>query len=258
MSRAAAVYFWVLSALGTASLAALSGCTQSEADPGPASLQRQVDDSGRNLALSFDGIDDYLTTGTAQFPDGHAPQTLSAWFELDDVTGKQALITVRKDFESGVELGVSDGIVTAWRVFGDRVLVAAPQAIKAGAWHHAAFTYDGTADQLFLDGALVASSENVPDKRTPTGSWLGSLDGTNDLLHGSLDDVHVFEAVRTAEQLGAEQTDGVPASEAALVLDLTFDESGGSTAYDHSPLDNDGQLGDGIEQRMPTRVRSTR
>ncbi len=248
----------MLCAQSAAYLGALCGCTQTDVDPGPTALERHVDDSGQDDALSFDGVDDYLTTGTAQFPDGHATQTLSAWFQLDAIAGKQALLSVRKDFESGVELGVSEGIVTAWRVFGDRVLVAAPKAIKAGEWHHAAFTYDGSTDQLFLDGALVASSENLPDKRTPTSCWLGSLDGATDFFHGTLDDVHVFEAVRTPEQLGAEQTADVSASEDALVLDLTFDESDGSTVYDHSPFANDGLLGDGIEQRMPTRARSTR
>lgn len=216
------------------------GCTQ-DRDLGPSSLSRRVDDSGTDQALWFDGKDDYLTTGTARFPDGRAPQTLSASFALDVLPGKQALLTLRKDFDSGLELGFQEGVPTAWRVYGARVLLSAAEPVTAQTWHVLTYTFDGTVNQLFLDDELVATSEDPPDKRTPTTCWLGTLDGTLDALHGRLDDVRVFDGLLTAE------------GEPDLVLDLTFDERGGSTVYDHSPLANDGQLGDGIEQRMPTR-----
>lgn len=215
-------------------------CTQ-DRDLGPSSLSRHVEDSGVDRTLWFDGKDDYVTTGTARFPDGRAQQTLSASFSLDSTSGKQALITLRKDFDSGLELGFQDGVPTAWRVYGTRVLLTATDALPIGTWHRLAYTFDGTTNQLYLDDVLVATSEDAPDKRTPTTCWLGTLDGTVDLLHGHMDDVLVLDGLIT------------PEGEPDLLLDLTFDESSGSTAYDRSPLANDAQLGDGIVQRMPTR-----
>lgn len=232
----------------------LSACTQTTADLGPSSLERHVDVSGGNRALSFDGQDDYVTTGTAEFPDGLSAYALAAWFRLDSIGGKQAFITLRKDFDSGLGLGVNDGVVTAWRVYGDRTLLAAPKAVSVDTWHHAAYTYDGTTNRLYVDGMLADSSETAPDKRTPTSCWLGTLEGTSELLHGSLDDVHVFEVLRSADQIASELTTQVSANEPGLVMDLTFDESQGPIVYDHSAFQNDGQLGDGIAQRMPTRV----
>lgn len=240
----------------TAALSALAGCTQPRSDAGPDHLERRFEDSGQNFALSFDGSDDYATSATALFPDGRHEQTLSAWFMVDSLSERVALLTLRKDFESGIELGVRQGLVGAFRVYGDRQQVIAKNVISTGKWHHAAYTFDGATNQLYVDGALAASSSDAPDKRTPTSCWLGTLDGTRDLFRGRMDDVHVFEVARTADQLAAEFAGDFSESEPGLVLDLTFDESSGSVLFDHSPQANDGQRGDGVPQRMPERVRA--
>jgi len=235
---------------------ALAACTQPSADSGPDHLARPFEDSGQNLALSFDGFDDYATSATALFPDGRHEQTLSVWFMVDTLAERAALITLRKDFDSGIELGLRQGLVGAWRVYGDRQQVLAKTPITTGSWHHAAYVFDGSTNLLYVDGALVSSSAEAPDKRTPTSSWLGTLDGTRDLFAGRMDDAHVFEVARSAEQLAAEFAGKFPKNEPGLVLHLTFDESGGSVVFDHSEQENDGQLGDGVAPRMPERVRA--
>jgi concanavalin A-like lectin/glucanase superfamily protein len=244
--------------LAAAVLTALAACTQPRADAGPDHLERNFQDSGQNFALSFDGVDDYATSATALFPDGRHEQTLSVWFAVDTLEERAALLTLRKDFDSGIELGLRQGVVGAWRVYGDRQQVIAKAAITTGAWHHAAYTFDGTTNRLYVDGALQSSSTELPDKRTPTSCWIGTLDGTRDLFEGRLDDVHVFEMARSAEQLAAEFARNFSGADPGLVLDLTFDESVGSAIFDHSELQNDGQLGDGVPLRMPTRVRVNR
>ena len=235
-------------------LAVRAACTQPPADAGPDSLERHFEDSGQNFALSFDGVDDYVTSATARFPDGRDEQTLSVWFMVDTLAERSALLTLRKDFESGVELGLRQGIVGAWRVFGDKPLVTAKAAITSGVWHHAAYTFDRSSNTLYVDGELVASSTDLPDKRTPTTCWLGTLDGTRDLFVGRMDDVHVFETARTAAQVALEFGGEFSSNLPGLVLDLPFDESAGNVVFDHSEQQNDGQLGDGVPSRMPRRV----
>jgi concanavalin A-like lectin/glucanase superfamily protein len=237
-----------------AALTALAACTQARSDAGPDHLERRFQDSGKNFALSFDGVDDYATSATAEFPDGRHEQTLSTWFMVDTLAERAAFLTLRKDFDSGIEFGLRRGLVGAWRVYGDRQQLIAKTPIATGKWHHAAFTFDGSTNQLYVDGALVASSTELPDKRTPTSCWLGTLDGSRDLFAGRMDDVHVFEAVRSTEQLAAEFAGNFQHNEPALVLDLTFDESSGSVAFDRSVRENDAQLGDGVPLRMPGRV----
>jgi Concanavalin A-like lectin/glucanases superfamily len=237
-----------------AMLTALAACTQPRTDAGPSHLERQFEDSGQNFALSFDGVDDYATSATAEFPDGRHEQTVSTWFMVDTLAERVALLTLRKDFDSGIELGLREGLVGAWRVYGDRQLVVAKTAITTGAWHHAAYVFDGTTNQLYVDSVQVGSSTGLSDNRTPTSCWIGTLDGTRDLFEGRLDDAHVFEVARSDEQLAAEFSGKFSKNDPGLVLDLTFDESAGSVVFDHSALQNDGQLGDGVVQRTPTRV----
>jgi hypothetical protein len=240
--------------LAFAACAALFGCTdQSALTDGE--LDREVLDSGKDLALSFDGTHDYATTGTATFPTGENAQTLSAWFELSSASGKYALLTLRKDFDSGIELGVSNGLVTAWRVYGGRTLAAATKAVTTGAWHHAAYTFDGTTTQVFVDGKVVGTGTSAPDSRTPTSSWVGTLDGTNDLFKGVIDDVRVFARVLSNDELAAEAK-GTPVDDTdpKLVLDLPCNEASGAVVFDHSTFENDGELGDGVAKNMPKRV----
>lgn len=237
-------------------LLAICACTQTQVDDGPSVLVRQVPPSTGNQALAFDGIDDYATTGTAQFPPGTKLQTLSARFQVETINGKHALITLRKDEDSGIELGLRDGLLGAWRVYGNRTLALATTPVSTGEWHHAAYTFDFFTVRLYLDGALVASSTNTPNERTPTTCWLGTLDGEHDLFQGSLDDFRVFTAVRSAEQIANEAAGKSSSGDPDLVLDLPCDEDGGNVLYDRSSAANDGELGDGVDQRMPHRVNS--
>jgi hypothetical protein len=240
--------------LAIAWLASLSACTQRAADGGPNKLERHFQDSGHNLALSFDGVDDYVTTGTARFPNGWKEQTVSAWFMVDKTADRAALLTLRKDFDSGLELGLRKGVVGVWLVSADKPLLMAKEAITTRAWHHAAYTYDMSTNALYVDGALVATSTDSPDKRTPTSCWLGTLDGMRDLFQGRMDEAHVFETVRTADQLALEFSGQFSSNLEGLVLDLTFNEGSGSVVFDHSEQQNDGELGDGVQQCMPRRL----
>jgi hypothetical protein len=238
----------------------LCACTQPPPDQGPVTLPvRQIEDSGRDYALVFDGVQQYATTATGGFPGARDAQTLSLWFRVDTIVGRHAFLTLRKDFDSGVEFGISDGVVTAWRVHPDKVLVAAKTAVTPGVWHHAAYVFlvqsigaSSTMGQdfVYVDGTATDGIDNgVVDRRTPTTCWLGTLDGTHHLFQGRLDDLSVYGLTLPSVALG-----GAP-SEDHLVLDLPFNEYPGNlTLFDHSPVANDGTLGDGIEQRAPTRL----
>jgi len=234
----------------------LAACSSpASGSPVPA-LVRDVPVATRNLALAFDGVDDYATTGTAQFPSGRGTQTISVWFRLDDAAGKRALITLRKDRDSGVELALVNGVLGAYRVLGNRLLLRAPKPVSVGAWHHAAYTFDTITNQIYIDGTLAASVTSLPDERTPTTCWLGTLDGANDLFNGSIDDFRVFNLVRTPAQIAAEAAGNFSGQDPGLVLELPCNEESGDIVFDHSPVGNDGDLGDGFDPRKPARVPS--
>jgi Concanavalin A-like lectin/glucanases superfamily len=216
------------------------------------------DGGDAGYALQFDGVNDYATCATAAFPAAGSTQTISMWVNYASGATTQDFLVMRLDFISGVQIGLHGGTVAVWRTYVDRAVVQAPTLPPANQWHHVAYTYDGTTHNLYIDGVVV-DTETVPgDIRTPTSGWLGSIDGNNELYKGQLDEIRIWNVVRTAAQVQMDMHHSPPGTEPGLVAYWTFDDAGsGGRALDASGLDNDVTLGDGIAERMPSRVRST-
>jgi Concanavalin A-like lectin/glucanases superfamily len=216
------------------------------------------DGSIAGYALSFDGGKDYATAGDAGFPIALGPQTLELWFNCEQVSGTQDFLVLRTDFSSGVQIGLHDGALAAWRVYADRVLVESPVAPPAGSWHHVAYTYDGRNHVLYLDGVMVDAEIVAPDDRTPTSVWLGSIDGSSNMFKGQIDEVRVWTATRTAAEIALDMVHSRTGPQNGLVAYWTFDDAiNGGRSLDFSGSGNDLTLGDGVAAMMPTRVPST-
>src|SRR5450432_1380751 len=135
-----------------------------------------ADDAG--YALQFDGAKSFASAASTQ-----------------------DFVTLRLDFTSGVQLGLHGGTIGVWRTYVDRALVQAPTLPAASQWHHVAYTFDATTHVLYVDGAIV-DTETVPgDDRTPTSAWLGTLDGTNELYKGQMDEVRIWSVARSAAEI---------------------------------------------------------
>jgi len=221
-----------------------------------------VDGNVAGYALSFDGVNDYATSGNAGFPAASAPQTISLWVNYVATTATQDFIVLRLDLDSGIQIGLRGGTITVWRTFSGRTLVAAPTAPAAGEWHHVAYTFDRTTHVLYVYGAMAASSTATGDERTPNQVWLGTVDGSAELYSGLMDEVRVWSIVRSAADIQKDMLHRGPGPEPGLMAYWTFDDSqNGGRCDDMSkaptdPVRNDVTLGDGIAERMPSRVLS--
>jgi hypothetical protein len=232
--------------------AALGDNPPADADPFPV-----LDAGSAGYALSFDGRKDYATAANAGFAAAGAPQTVEMWIKYPPVAGagEQNLFTARLDDSSGVQIGFRGGALAVWRVYVDRVLVQAPALPAANAWHHVAYTYDGTTHALYVDGTGADAQVNPADDRTPTSVWLGTLDGSRQMYAGEMDEVRVWNVARTAAQVAADQARAPPGAAAGLVAYWTFDDvSSGGRAVDASGTGNTVTLGDGVADQMPSRV----
>lgn len=208
-------------------------------------------------ALSFDGINDYATAGNAGFPAASAAQTVSLWVNYVALTGTQDFVVMRLNLESGVQIGIQNGTITVWRTYSGRTLVAAPTPPPAGEWHHVAYTFDRTTHILYVDGVMVSSSTATGDERTPSQVWLGTVDGAAELYTGLMDEVRVWSIVRSAADIQKDMLHRGRGAEPGLMAYWTFDDSeNGGRCEDMSESGNDVTLGDGIAERMPSRVLS--
>lgn len=97
-------------------------------------------------ALSFDGVNDYVTLGTTSLPAANASQTVSWWMNVASVPSSvQTAIDLHGGTTSAVQTGFRSGKVTVWKQ-GGGVLVdtAAP---SSNVWHHFAYTFDAAVRQ---------------------------------------------------------------------------------------------------------------
>jgi hypothetical protein len=241
---------------------ALSGCARDEGDAAPA-VEPPPARAREDMALEFDGRDDYASVGTAGFPFPRWPQTVSLWLYREAGTGKQVIITLRKDWESGVSLGLCNGAPCATSVLSGDVYVAANDALPLAEWHHVAYAFDGgdtsPRHTLYVDGDEVATGAAVPNNRTPTRAFLGSEDTNGTFLSGRIDELRIWSVARTSQQLAEEIAGEAPDAEPPdLTLHYSFDEAAGARVLDHSGRGNDALLGDGIVEHEPARVLADR
>ncbi len=214
---------------------------------------------GSNLALSFDGVTSYATAANGGFPAAGAVQTVEMWvnYPAPTATTTADFLVMRLDLSNGVQIGIHDGALAVWRTYVDRVLVGAPTLPPANTWHHIAWSFDLTVNTLYVDGAVADAEMTATDVRTPTSVWLGTLDGTSELFAGQLDEIRVWNLVRSASDIQADMQHSAPASVPGLVAYWTFDDSAsGGRALDASGSGNDVTLGDGVAANMPTRIPS--
>jgi len=224
-------------------------------DPGPR-------DASIDQALSFDGIDDYASIGTARMPQIERDQTLMFWFlpkaavapaSAEDL---QAMFSLRRSDWSGVTLGLKGAVPVVYNVYSGRDVVLAESAVTLDEWHHMAVLLQMDSTELFIDGVSVAKGKPPGQNRTPIEAYVGSADGYSQPFHGLLDELQVYPRSYSPAQI-AEVAEGIRANELdPSVLYLSFNEAGGARCYDRSGLGNHGELGDGVFELMPLRESS--
>ncbi|HEX9427403.1 MAG TPA: LamG domain-containing protein, partial [Candidatus Polarisedimenticolia bacterium] len=114
-------------------------------------------------ALSFDGVNDYVTVAHAAPLDAY-PITVAAWIRTTS-TGLGGVINkYLPSSMNGYQIFMNGGNLCAWYFKdsssfvwdGTSCTLATPGA-NDGRWHHVAFVVDASGGRLYLDGTLKAS-----------------------------------------------------------------------------------------------------
>jgi hypothetical protein len=125
--------------------------------------------------------------------------------------------------------------------------------ISDNRWHHVAFSYDGTNDQLklFVDGKLQTPTKLI-DQNVSTFSCtqyllIGAERTNNPNLYfsGRIDEVRVWNTARTEQQLKDNMKNVVSPTSTGLVAYYKFDETSGTTLLDQTSNANNGTLTNG-------------
>lgn len=225
-------------------------------EPGPR-------DASYDGALSFDGVDDYASIGTARMPQITYDQSLLLLLrpegKLPGGPDVQALFTLRRGRSSGIVLALDGDVPFAYNVYGDRELARASGPLALDTWHQLAFVVQSDSCTLYVDGAQADTTDSGPlTNRTPLESIIGSADGYGQAFHGALDELRVYSRALGPDEITAVDAGDPPDDAEQLVLYLPFNEMSGARSYDRSGLENHAELGDGVPELMPARIRANR
>ncbi|HTB57330.1 MAG TPA: LamG-like jellyroll fold domain-containing protein [Polyangia bacterium] len=149
--------------------------------------------------VTFDGATGYLSTGVSNIPQPDAKMTISVWVKLASTSGTQDFVAFNDGAGDGIKLGLNGGTLSAWTWGGTSLVTGTTPS--DGAWHNIVYSYDATNNNLYVDGVAATPTTTAHQTGTITQGVLGSADGTQEFLNGSLDDVRVYKTALTAAQI---------------------------------------------------------
>jgi len=137
-------------------------------------------------------------------------------------------------------LGLTNSKVSGYFQNGSAgVNIDSTSSITAGVWTHVALTYDGTTAKIYINGNSTADNTlTLNEAIFYSGSNLLSIGaniqggGPEQYFNGNIDEVRVWNTIRTGVQINANYNIRLTGSESGLVAYYPFEtlSSGGRTA----------------------------
>ncbi len=164
-------------------------------------------------ALSFDGVDDYVSLGTMDAEEGQA-LTIAFWFKADDFEVHDARFISKA---SGVQedehfwmVSTLNGTALRFRLKAGgstTTLISTGSVVAPGSWYHVAAVYDGAQMRIYRDGEEVARTPASGSVHTDAGApaALGNQPpGAGDRpFDGLLDDVRMYNRALSPSSIAA-------------------------------------------------------
>ena len=222
-------------------LALMIGCTHASAQ-NPAI--QSPPPNGPGNALSFDGVDDYVSVPPSAVLNAY-PLTISAWVKTSrNAPSFDGIVSKYTDASyNGYSVLLHNRHVRAFcfrdsaNYVWDGGLGLDGGEIADDKWHHVALVVDSDGGRLLVDGVVAAFLPWTGTAGATTSSaslQLGRYWTVNNGLLGQMDEVQIWNATRTTEQIQADMRRQLFGNEPGLVAYWRFDEGSGTTAFDAS------------------------
>lgn len=179
---------------------------------------------GQNYALTLNGTNQAVSIGSPI--SSGSSYTKEAWVFLTTTANSRNIIS-----STNTPFWIDNGFLFAGQA-GSYKLVSDPSAFPANIWVHVAVTYDASANtmRLYRDGTLVSTNTSVP-AYTSEATYIGSHTGALSFLQGRVDEVRIWNTVRTQAQI-KETMYAVPVSAPGLIAYYPCNDGSGSTLTD--------------------------
>jgi len=177
--------------------------------------------SGSGNCISLDGIDDFVSAGSVV----NTSYTKEAWINWQGGTQANNIISGAANTAFWLPNGVlSAGHNQAWWQVTDNVTMTPNQ------WTHVAVSYDDILGELTLykNGKLISQAQNIPAHNDPQ-AYIGAYGGCC-TFQGKIDEVRIWDRVRTMEEIRANMCQKLQGTEPGLSAYFRFDETAGGIA----------------------------
>lgn len=212
----------------------------------------QAQKPGSGNAISFDGVDDHITT-TAYVVPTTGDFTVEFWVFNRNNTDFREFISQGASGDA-FYIGINNSGTGAMRC-GDNWQVTGA-ILPLNKWIHVSMTKAGTNAILYLNGMQVAAQTGYTISAAGTTTVIGKqYGGITEFPDASLDELRVWNTALTQSQIRDRMCRKVTATDALysnLVAYYNFDESSGITLFDGTANANNGAL-----TNSPTRVTSS-
>jgi hypothetical protein len=171
-------------------------------------------------ALQFDGVDDFVTVPDSAALDLTTGMTLSAWVNPTDFNGWETIVLKERGLGAmSYALYAQDGGVARGGADAPAGVIgtgAADQAIRGtsplalNAWTHIATTYNGATEQIYVNGALVASRPQTGAIAVGNGALRvgGNTAWADEFFAGLIDEVRVYNRALSASEIATDMNVG--------------------------------------------------
>ena len=207
-------------------------------------------------ALSFDGVNDWVTVNSSSSLNLTSAMTLEAWvYPAVAPAGFRTVIGKEQSGGSVYNLYASSDSsnrpATAVYVGGSKRTLAGGNQLVANSWIHLAATYDGATQRLYVNGNQVASRPQSGAIQTSTSPVrFGGSGVSGEFFRGFIDEVRIYNRALTQAEI---QTDmntpigGPPPATTPPVI--SNGQPSGTLAGWNGPGDLDGR--DRQERHLP-------
>jgi len=212
--------------------------------------------------MSFDGVDDYISTSNDVFTNSDIQQgTVSCNVNLNDTLADRHIFSLEGYVDIGLRKANSSVINCSWPLTsinavsdgsslcgGTGVYYPINLISNTNDWINISITWDGVDFiRMYIDGVLVSSSipnsfPNVDATNRPITFGVHSSFNWSNYLGGNIDDIHLWDIPLSPQEI--EQYISCPpvGNESGLIGLWIFEEGSGSTVYDQTANGNNGTI----------------
>jgi hypothetical protein len=203
--------------------------------------------NAQNRALEFNGTT-MVDAGNSSLFDATTIRTMEAWVRFEDLNGAREILSKSMN-SSGIELLLINNTLAFYCMYNasNAALITYPTSnLRTGAWYHLAVSWDGLTKEsmrLYVNGVSVGSAVqgngniNTTGITNPGTFRIGQWSQVGDprFFFGYIDEVRVWNVVRSADDLKKGMYGTVSSSSSGLVAYYNFNHTSGSVLANSTP-----------------------